>query len=212
MKKIICILMSAVLVLYMSVGVFADNEKETAARELEKYGILDARNYLGEIAIDGYVTRAEMAKMLVLMLGLTPGDAVAEFSDVPSEHWANRFISRAAAFGIVNGMGDGTFLPDEYVTYQQAIKMVVSALGYSVVAEHNGGYPHGYTITGVNLGITPSKASMTDSADRGEIFIMLAKALDIPIMVVTEYDGNTAYTVLDGKNGERFVSIRTRLE
>lgn len=212
MKKIISILLSAVLFLSMSTGVFAKSEKEMAARELEKYGIVDARNYLGEIAVDGNITRAEMAKMLVLMLGLTPGDAIAKFSDVSSDHWAYSFISRAAVFGIINGMGDGTFLPDENVTYQQAIKMVVCALGYGVVAERKGGYPHGYVMTGMDLGLTPSKASMTEEANRGEIFIMIKKSLDVPIMVVTEYDSNTAYTILDGKNGERFVTIRTRLE
>jgi len=179
---------------------------------LEKYGILDARDYMGTITTEGYVTRAEMAKMLVLMLSLTPSDAVVEFSDVSSEHWASAFITRAAAFGIINGMGDGTFLPDESVTYQQAIKMVVCALGYGVAAERKGGYPHGYIMTGMDLGLTPSKASMTEKADRGEIFIMLEKALDVPIMVVTEYESNTAYTILDGKNGERLLTIRTRLE
>lgn len=109
-------------------------------------------------------------------------------------------------------MGDGTFKPDEYITYQQAIKMIVSALGYSVVAERNGGYPHGYTITGVNLGITPDKASVTETADKGEILIMLNKALDVPVMVATEDESQTAYKVLNGKNGERLVTMRTRME
>lgn len=212
MKRFIAFLLSVVLILSVSMTAFAESKKDAAAKELEKYGILDAKDYLGKITTEGYVTRAEMAKMLVLMLGLTPSGTSAEFSDVASDHWAYSFVSQAAAFGIINGMGDGTFLPDENVTYQQAIKMVVCALGYSVVAERKGGYPHGYVMTAMDLGLTPSKASMTEKADRGEIMIMLQKALDVPLMVVTEYEGNTAYTILDGKNGERFVSIRTRLE
>jgi len=212
MKRFIAFLLSVVLVISATVTAFAEDKKETAAKELEKYGILDARGYMGEIKTEGYVTRAEMAKMLVLMLGLTPGDAVADFSDVSGDHWAHSFISRAAAFGIINGMGDGTFLPDENITYQQAIKMVVCTLGYKVAAERKGGYPHGYIMTAMDLGLTPSKAEIQAKADRGEIFLMLKKALDVPVMVVTEYEGNTAYKILDGKNGERFVSIRTRLE
>lgn len=211
MKKI-AFLLSIALIFSISTGVFAESKEEIAAKELEKYEILDARDYLGKITTEGYVTRAEMAKMLVLMLGLTPSDAVVNFSDVPSEHWAHRFISRAAAFGIVNGMGDGTFLPDEHITYQQAIKMIVCALGYGVVAERNGGYPHGYTITGVNLGLAPDEASVAEVADKGEIIVMLQKALDVPIMVVTEDESQTAYKILNGENGVRFVTIRTRLE
>ncbi len=212
MKKIICILLATMLVLSMSIGVFAENEKETAAKELEKYGIVDARNYLGELTVEGPVTRAEMTKMLVLMLCLTPDSKACEFTDVPADHWASEYISRAVVFGIVNGMGDGTFAPDEYVTYQQAMKMIVCALGHGVAAERRGGYPHGYVMTGMNLGLAPSKASLAESADRGEIMIMLAKALDVPIMVAFDSGNETAYKVLDGKNGERFVTLRMRLE
>lgn len=212
MKRIISILLSTVLLLSMSVSVFAESEKETAAKELEKYGIVGPRNYLGELTVEGPVTRASMAKMLVLMLGLTPDSAGCDFTDVPADHGASGFIARAVAFGIVDGMGDGTFLPDEYVTYQQAMKMVVCALGYGVDAERRGGYPHGYVMTAMNLGLAPSKAIMTESADRGEIMIMLASALDVPLMVAVEDEHKTVYKVLNGKDGERFVTLRKRLE
>ena len=211
MKKIIGILLSAVLILSMSASVFAESEKETAAQELEKYGIVK-RNHLGALTVEGPVTRAEMAKMLVLMLGLTPDSKAHEFTDVPADHWANVYIGRAVAFGIVNGMGDGTFAPDEQVTYQQAVKMVVCALGYGVDAERRGGYPHGYVMTAMDLGLAPSPAVMTENADRGQVMIMLAKALDIPIMVAQEDEHKTIYKVLNGKDGESFVTLRTRME
>ncbi len=212
MKKFICILLSVVLILSMSIGAFAESEKETAAKELEKYGIVGPRNYLGELTVDGPVTRAGLTKMLVLIMGLSPNNMSCEFTDVPADHWAYSFIAQAAALGIVNGMGDGTFAPDEYVTYQQAMKIVVCALGYGVGAEHKGGYPHGYVMTAMNLGLTPSEAIMTENADRGEIMIMLAKALDVPIMVAVESENKTIYKVLNGEDGERFVTLRTRLE
>ena len=211
MKKLISILLSVVLIFSMSVGVFADSEKEMAAIELEKYGFIQ-RNHLGGLTVDGPVTRAGMAKILVLMLGLTPDSTGCDFTDVPADHGASGFIARAAAIGIVNGMGDGTFLPDEYVTYQQAMKMVVCALGYGVDAERKGGYPHGYVMTASMLGLAPSMASVTENADRGEIMLMLAKALDVPIMVAMESENKTIYKVLNGEDGERFVTLRTRLE
>jgi len=90
--------------------------------------------------------------------------------------------------------------------------MIVCALGYGVDAERKGGYPHGYVMTAMNLGLTPSKAIMTESADRGEIMIMLAKALDVPVMVMVEDEYKTVYKVLNGEDGEGFVTLRTRLE
>ena len=211
MKKIIGILLTAILILTASVNVFAESEKETAAQELEKYGIV-RRNHLGALTVEGPVTRAGMAKMLVLMMGVTPESGDCEFTDVPKDHSASGFIARASAFGIVNGMGDGTFLPDEYITYQQAMKMIVCALGYGVDAERKGGYPHGYVMTAMNLGLAPSNAVMTEPADRGEIMLMLACALDVPIMVAVEDEHKTVYKVLNGEDGERFVTLRTRLE
>lgn len=211
MKKIIGILLTAILILTASVNVFAESEKETAAQELEKYGIV-RRNHLGTLTVEGPVTRAGMAKMLVLMMGVTPESGDCEFTDVPKDHSASGFIARASAFGIVNGMGDGTFLPDEYITYQQAMKMIVCALGYGVDAERKGGYPHGYVMTAMNLGLAPGKAAMTEPADRGEIMLMLACALDVPIMVAVEDEHKTVYRVLNGEDGERFVTLRTRLE
>lgn len=211
MKKFICILLAAVLIFSMSMSVFAESEKEMAAQELEKYGLV-RRNHLGALTVDGPVTRAEMVKMLVLMSGLTPDSKTCEFTDVPADHWANVYISRAVAFGIVNGMGDGTFAPDEHVTYQQALKMVVCILGYGVDAERRGGYPHGYVMTAMDLGLAPSPAVMTESADRGEIMIMLAKTLDVPIMIAKEFENKTIYQIQNGKDGENFVTLRTRLE
>ncbi len=211
MKKIICILLSVVLILSAMATACAENEKETAAQELEKYGVV-RRNHLGALTVDGPVTRASMAKMLVIMLGLTPEGAECEFTDVPKGHGSYNFIGRAAAFGIVNGIGDKMFLPDENVTYQQAITMTVRALGYGVDAERKGGYPHGYIITAMALGLTPECVSVTESADRGEIMVMLAKALDVPLMVAKENGNKTIYTVLNGKDGENFITLRTRME
>ena len=211
MKKIISILLTAILILTASVGAFAESDKEKAALELEKYGIV-RRNHLGALTVDGPVTRADMAKMLVILLGLTPGGEESEFADVPKEHWAKGYIARAAAFGIVNGMGDGTFLPDENITYQQAMKMIVCALGYNVDAERKGGYPYGYTKTAMMLGIMSGKTSVTEVADRGEIILMLVRALDVPVMVTVENERETIYKILNGKDGERLVTLRTRLE
>ncbi len=211
MRKIISILLAVVLILSMTVSAFAENEKETAAAELNEYGII-LKNHLGGFTIEGTVTRAEMAKMLVMMLGLTPDNTGCEFTDVPDDHWANSFIARAAAFGIINGMGDGTFAPDEAVTYHQVVKMIVCTLGYGVIAERRGGYPHGYAMTATDLGLMPPKANMTANADRGDVMIMLAKALDVPTMVAAEDEHETVYKILNGKDGERYVTLRTRLE
>ena len=46
--------------------------------------------------------------------------------------------------GIINGYGDGNFLPEESLKGIEAIKILTAALGYQIVAENEGGYQSGY--------------------------------------------------------------------
>ena len=50
------------------------------------------------------------------------------FSDVPDEHWASESIALFYDMGIVNGFGDGRFLPDNTVKREEFVKMLVCAL------------------------------------------------------------------------------------
>lgn len=99
----------------------------------------------GNFNPDQAVTRAQMAAIICRMLGdaenLEKGN---DFSDVPTSHWANTYISKAAELGIVGGFKDGTFHPSTTVTYEQAVAMVMRALGGTELAEQSGGYPDGF--------------------------------------------------------------------
>lgn len=124
----------------------------------------EAVEYLNEIGImmgdengnfnpNNTVTRAEMATIICRMLGET-GNLTADgniFSDVSDEHWANGYIFQAALLGIVSGYGDGNFGPEDIVTYEQAVTMVVRTLGYENEANSAGGYPDGYLLIAQNL-------------------------------------------------------------
>lgn len=51
------------------------------------------------------------------------------FLDVLETHWAIKHINALSALGIINGMGDGTFLPEGMVTNAQFVKLVCEAVG-----------------------------------------------------------------------------------
>lgn len=91
------------------------------------------------------VTRAEMATIICNMLGETEGlTESAVFSDVPTSHWANKYISKAEKLGIVSGYGNGLFGPSDPVTYEQALVMFIHAFGADDAANAEGGFPDGY--------------------------------------------------------------------
>jgi len=121
-----------------------DAEYAAAAEYLSSIGVMqgDAQGYFNP---DESVTRSQMAALVCRMLGESDDLFVNEtrFGDVPISHWASGYIVKAASLGIINGYQDGTFKPDDSVSYEQVLAMLVRAMGKSDEAAEAGGYPDG---------------------------------------------------------------------
>lgn len=90
----------------------------------------------GSFKPDNNLTRAEFCVIIARMKGYVKYSGVFDkelpFTDVDKEYWAEDYIKYVYNLGIINGMGDGTFLPAGSVTYEQAIKMIVCFTGIEV--------------------------------------------------------------------------------
>ncbi len=87
----------------------------------------------GSFKPDDPVQRDEMAKMIYIMATTftDPGEGVISFPDISEKHWAKGFISWCHSKSIVGGYEDGTFRPDDNITYDEALKMACAMLGYN---------------------------------------------------------------------------------
>lgn len=133
----------------------------------------------GSVKPESSVTRAEMAAIVLRMLN-TPSESAYSnsFNDVKADHWAANTIQTAAELGIINGMGDGSFKPDGNVTYEQAVKMIVCALGYDKEAQMSGEYPSGYLNQANSLKLTDhAVGTINTAAERGLVMKMVYNAL-----------------------------------
>ncbi len=141
---------------------------------------------------DGDITRGEFAKIITVALGAENEIATSsiEFSDIDG-HWAKPYVLVAASRGIVNGFEDGTFKPDENVTYEQAVKMIVCAAGYESIAQSLGGWPNGYMMQAMNLKLTDNAvtADQTGKASRGIVAQLMFNVLDVDIPVYNSITG-----------------------
>lgn len=92
------------------------------------------------------ITRSEFVAVLcrALKISIHQMETAPSFSDVKANSWALPYIEAAVKNGIVKGFKDGNFHPNEPVTNEQVIKMIISGWGYSEEAEKLGGYPNGY--------------------------------------------------------------------
>ena len=73
------------------------------------------------------ITRAEYCQMLVNAINAGNAAAQSTYTDVPSDAWYYNAVSVASKLGIVNGLGDGNFGPNELITRQDMAVMTYRA-------------------------------------------------------------------------------------
>ncbi|NOV00002.1 S-layer homology domain-containing protein [Paenibacillus planticolens] len=96
-------------------------------------GILEGR---AENAFDpnGFVTRAEFAKMIVKTFALENANATENFDDVNDTDWFKLYVASAVKNGIVNGKEAGKFDPNGQITRAEMAVMSSRALSLKGVS------------------------------------------------------------------------------
>lgn len=175
----------------------------------------------GTFGPDKLVTRAEITKMIVDALAeRSSAEASTEstkFADVSADHWAKGYINQGVANGFIAGMSDTEFDPDANVTYVQAQKMLVSAIGYETFAQAQGGWPTGYKTYAASLDITKGISGIKDSTEltRAQVAQMIDNAMDAPLCVIAgwkpEWNGTQTpnLEIRDGKEGRAYETLFT---
>ncbi len=123
--------------------------------------------------------------------------------------WAIPVVEYATNLGIVEGVGNGRFSPGNPVTYEQAVTMIVRALGFTTDCnEMNGTWPAIYVQKATALGLFENVEGNQygTGADRGDVAIMLYNALNTP-MVYADKDGQTLTKF--GKDGDVVTMMTT---
>ena len=149
LKRALSLALAAVMVLGMmvigagavSVDDFSDGAdivNKEAVTVLASLNVINGKDD-GSYDPTGIVTRAEMAKMICVVLngGRDPqlGSVVADSYTDTVSHWAKAYIEYCTNLGIVAGRGDGTFAPNDTVTMAEAAKMLLVAIGYNADIE-----------------------------------------------------------------------------
>lgn len=146
---------------------------ETEALKLQENGLL----YGNEKGLDLLkpLTRIEAATMLLRALGeSTANDATIQtFTDVPATHWGYGAAENAYSLGLIKGVGDDMFAPDDIVTGTQFATMVLRAGNH---AEFN--WEESLNIL-INEGIISTEdASTMDFFTRGDMAKIIYEAIE----------------------------------
>ena len=189
MKRLIATALAAAMIFgLVSVALaasFEDTEGyefEASVLKLADLGVIKGYDD-GTFKPESLVTRAEFATMIVRMLGLeSAADSLkgqpVDFSDVDPSHWAVGYINVAYMMGIVQGYEDGTFRPAGNITYAEAIKMVLAAMGYSADGFPVHIWPASWIAKAVELEIDDGLTIVAGLAiSRGEVAKLFDNAL-----------------------------------
>ena len=104
---------------------------ETEALSLQEDGLLQGNE--NGLDLLKPLTRIEAATMLLRAIGESTDytTQTQTFSDVPVSHWGYGAAENAYSLGLVMGIGDGLFAPDDGVTAEQFATMVLRAANHS---------------------------------------------------------------------------------
>lgn len=202
MKRILSVLIMAAIVLGAMPMAFADSDLQERIEYISSLEIMTGYED-GSFLEDNPITRAEFTAVAIRLAGQSENAESllydGRFSDVSPDFWASGYIAIALNMGIVNGYTEGDFRPDNSVTYNEAVKMLVSLLGYTVPASMKGGYPDGYMTVAHELNLIDFPISDAKSAiTRGDVARLVYNALKAELMIVDSIKGNGNYTLGTG--------------
>lgn len=193
----LAVLCALLLALTLPVGAvsssFSDIHDDTTAVNAEVLRLMGVVSGSGNntFSPNDSLTRAQFCVMAVNVMGR--GDEAAThttrtiFSDVTARHWARGFINLASSITVggdnggrlISGSGTGAFLPDDPITYAQAVTILMRMLDYT--DKHTGGvWPAGYLNLAASIGLTDGvKLSPSAPITRGQaaqLFVNLLTA------------------------------------
>ena len=223
MKKVISALLALAMILsIVPFNVFAEEKTAYSDMKTTDYYAI-AATALSELdIIEGYpdgtfgaekgITRAEVAAIACRMIDKSKDAETAKgqtkFDDVAIGYWASGYINVAAQENIINGDGDGNFRPEDDITYEEAIKIIICVLGLGKdIKVDPADWSAGYLAVAKDKGLTKDlKGKKGDVATRGDVAVMTYNGMTFDLKAPVASLEAGSYT------GTKSVTLKTETE
>ena len=204
-KRFFCILLCLGLGLNSIMYTFSFAAEDVNIQEDKTSKEMFLLSYLGIIEVTEdeskvkTVTRGDFSEYICKAFKIGEVTNKIYFIDVQSDCWAAKYINALYESGIISPAADKMFNPNDNITYEQACKMLVYALGYGKWVNYTGGSMNIFTeiAARAKFGISPADANAL-SVEECAALLYKAMQIDLP-----------AFT---GESGERVKSGDTIFE
>lgn len=199
MKKL-TVLLAAVMAFAFSASAYATSFSDISEQPVKVQDSIAKTVALG--IINGYedgtfgpdqnITRAEFSKIAVTAAGAKDtadmlANNASSFKDVKAGQWYTGWVNASESLGIFQGDGNGNFRPNDTITNQEVITVLMRLLGYN--DNLTGTWPVNYVTQANKCEILDDVAIVAaQAAKRGDVVVMLDATLDTDIVT---YDKDT---------------------
>ena len=202
MKRIIGIILAVVMLATLPVS-FASAEEvlfsysQEQANKFSALGVFSDSIISKETLEGASLTRGEFASLMTFLFCVTPNSeklTEAPFSDVDIDEAISPYIKAAKDYLKFYGFSDGTFHPDSPILYSQAIRAILSNMGYDFKEDFICGYPTGYMGMACELKLTSGLSMGNDEElNINDYLKLIENALDKPVLTVTSAGDSVSF-------------------
>ncbi len=218
MKKKLVVLLAVVMMFAFSASAYAATFSDISERPVLEQDAIKKAVALG--IIEGYedgtfgpdktITRAEFAKIAVTAAGAKDTATMLEanassFKDVKANSWYTGWINAGESLGIFKGDANGNFRPNDTISNQEAITVMLRLLGYN--DNLTGSWPVNYVTKANQINILDDVNIVASAAaKRGDIVVMLGETLDSDL-VTYDKDTNEFVKKQTTKSGSDYITL-----
>lgn len=210
MKKIFAMMLSIFLLSSLLVGTVFGEENgltEKVSNTLIGCEVIDEKDMQD---LNYPLLRKEAAKAMIQMLDMeNVKDTLKKespFYDVPTDDSYAPYIILCSDLGMIGGDGNGYFRPEESLSYEEGIKLLVSCLGYDIAAQDAGGYPSGYLMEAQQL-LLLRDIPQSEQFTKAVFYTMIYNALQAKELF-SEYSETGSAYLSEESLGERLMRQR----
>ena len=186
--------MSLIVFTSININAQATSSNKDYSKQIEVLEILGVIQDIDARATDfsAKITRGDFANYVAALIKATENNEIPDspyYYDVVKSHYAYAAVSILTEKGILNGVENKVFKPDEYILTADAYKILLAVMNYDMYISKTGGYPQGCVAVAQRLGLAENCGAGTYFTI-GDMINALFNCLSISINDTSFISGN----------------------
>lgn len=153
----------------------------SGSQRISQLRFVPATGFTGSVEIPYVACNSSGTPIASGKLCLGVVEEMEDFSDISSSAWCYKYVLELSDADVIDGYSDGTFKPDNQVTYGAALKLIMLAAGYTEQAPVNSNVFSGYLARAQADGLVSGSVDLDAPITRLAVSQIAAKAMGLSI-------------------------------